>query len=123
MKTNHEKVNNLCKLFIVVVAITALALPGVALAQEDGTHNLVTKQDAKSFEEKSYSPYVGRNFPTKPLFGDTHLHTAISLDAFGYGNKLGAEDAYRFARGETVRSANLCDWHNVSLQSAWGTES
>ncbi len=58
------------------ILITVLALPGVTLAQEDGTHNLVTKQEAKSFEKPSYSPYVGRNFPTKPLFGDTHLHTA-----------------------------------------------
>ena len=92
-------------LTLAIVAIMALILPGMALASEDGTHNLITKDDAKDFEEKSYSPYVGRNFPTKPLFGDTHLHTAISLDAFGAGNKLGAEEAYRFARGEEVRSA------------------
>ena len=24
-----------------------------------------------------YSPYAGRNFPTRPFFGDTHLHTAL----------------------------------------------
>ena len=94
------------KYCLAIASVTALALPGVTLAQQDGTHNLVTKDDAQSFEKPSYSPYVGRNFPTRPLFGDTHLHTAISLDAFGYGNKLGAEEAYRFARGETVRSAS-----------------
>jgi hypothetical protein len=76
--------------------ITALTLPGLALAQQDGTHNLVTKDGAKNYEQPSYSPYVGRNFPTKVLFGDTHLHTAISLDAFGHSNQLSAEDAYRF---------------------------
>ncbi len=105
--TNHErKNNNLCKSFLSVVAITVLTLPGVAFAQQDGTHSLVTKQDAKSFETPSYSPYVGRNFPTKPLWGDTHLHTAASLDAFGMGNRLGAEEAYRFALGEEVRSTS-----------------
>ena len=51
-----------------------LALPGAALAQEDGTHRLVTEDVVGSFEKPSYSPYVGRNFPTRPLWGDTHLH-------------------------------------------------
>jgi hypothetical protein len=86
--------------------MAVLAVPSVALAQQDGTHNLVTRGVATNFEEPSYSPYVGRNFPTRPLFGDTHLHTAISLDAFGLGNRLTAEDAYRFALGEEVRSAS-----------------
>ena len=25
-----------------------------------------------------YSPYVNRNFPERPLWGDSHLHTALS---------------------------------------------
>uniref|UniRef100_UPI003983CEC9 DUF3604 domain-containing protein n=1 Tax=Sphingorhabdus sp. TaxID=1902408 RepID=UPI003983CEC9 len=41
---------------------------------------------------------------TKLLWGDTHLHTANSIDAFGFGVKLGPEDALRFARGEEVTS-------------------
>jgi hypothetical protein len=40
----------------------------------------------------------------KLLWGDTHLHTANSIDAFGFGVKLGPEDALRFARGEEVTS-------------------
>ena len=50
-----------------------------------------------------FSPYAGRSFPTRPLFGDTHLHTAISVDA-GTMNRVGQEDAFRFARGEEVTS-------------------
>jgi hypothetical protein len=38
------------------------------------------------------------------LWGDTHLHTSNSIDAFGFGVKLGPEDALRFARGEEVTS-------------------
>jgi hypothetical protein len=38
------------------------------------------------------------------MWGDTHLHTANSPDAFAFGNRLGPEEAYRFARGETVTS-------------------
>src|SRR5690606_31828210 len=51
-----------------------------------------------------YSPYAGRNFPTRPLFGDTHIHTGYSMDAGAFGAKLGPRDAYRFARGEEIIS-------------------
>jgi hypothetical protein len=36
---------------------------------------------ADAFKPPSYSPYAGRNFPTRLLWGDTHLHTNLSLDA------------------------------------------
>ena len=52
----------------------------------------------------SYSPYAGRNFPTQPFFGDTHLHTSFSMDAGAFGARLGPRDAYRFARGNEVAS-------------------
>ena len=51
---------------------------------------------------KHYSPYAARNFPTRLLWGDTHLHTNLSMDAGAFGNKLGLDDAYRFTRGEEV---------------------
>ena len=41
-------------------------------------------------------------FPERPLWGDTHLHTDNSIDAFGFGVRLGPEAALRFARGEKV---------------------
>lgn len=41
-------------------------------------------------------------FPDRPYWGDTHLHTDVSVDAFGFGVRLGAEDALKFARGEEV---------------------
>jgi hypothetical protein len=53
--------------------------------------------------EASYSPYVGRDYPTNVYFGDTHLHTSISLDAYGDGNTtVGPNEAYRWAKGEEV---------------------
>jgi hypothetical protein len=59
----------------------------------------------KVFPSKpNYSPYAGRNFPTLPLFGDTHLHTGFSMDAGAFGARLTPKDAYRFARGEEVTS-------------------
>jgi len=50
-----------------------------------------------------YSPYVGQNFPKNVYFGDTHLHSSLSFDAYGDGNTTkGPEDAYRFAMGEEI---------------------
>jgi hypothetical protein len=54
----------------------------------------------------AYSPYAQRAFPSRPLWGDTHLHTAMSVDAGLFGARLGLEDAYRFARGEEVVSSS-----------------
>ncbi|WP_432201243.1 DUF3604 domain-containing protein [Erythrobacter sp. W53] len=41
-------------------------------------------------------------FPDRPYWGDTHLHTDNSVDAFGFGVRLGPEDALKFARGDEV---------------------
>ncbi|MGL4564949.1 MAG: DUF3604 domain-containing protein, partial [Halioglobus sp.] len=59
---------------------------------------------SSAYTGKVYSPYANRDFPTRAYFGDTHLHTDISMDAGAFGNRLGLEDAYRFARGEQVNS-------------------
>src|SRR5512143_23379 len=88
-----------------VVAIACcLAQPGFAAEQSDtGTADQATLQ--KVFPSKpGYSPYAGRTFPTMPLFGDTHLHTAYSMDAGAFGARLTPRDAYRFARGEEITS-------------------
>jgi len=53
---------------------------------------------------RPYSPYAARAFPTQVYFGDTHVHTGLSGDAGGAGTTLLPRDAYRFARGEEVRS-------------------
>lgn len=50
-----------------------------------------------------YSPAVASSKPTRVFWGDTHLHTNLSADAFFGGNQSMSPDlAYRFARGETV---------------------
>lgn len=38
----------------------------------------------------------------KAFFGDTHVHTAISFDAWGQGTRGRPDDAYRFAKGEAI---------------------
>ncbi|WP_245837782.1 DUF3604 domain-containing protein [Tropicimonas sediminicola] len=52
-----------------------------------------------------FSPYAGRNFPQVPLWGDSHLHTMVSVDA-GTMTRLTQEQAFRFARGEEVTTTH-----------------
>ncbi len=52
-----------------------------------------------------YSPYIKDNYPDNVYFGDTHLHTSFSTDAGFFGNRVGPDGAYRYAKGEVVTSS------------------
>ena len=54
--------------------------------------------------DEYYAPIA--KHPVKVYFGDPHLHTSLSMDAGAWGNSLGLEPAYRFARGEEVTSSS-----------------
>ena len=49
-------------------------------------------------------PEAKHAFPTQVFFGDTHVHTSLSGDAFALGTRLMPEDAYRFAKGHEIRA-------------------
>ena len=63
-----------------------------------------------------YSPAVGRektkiegiktDGQTHVYWGDTHLHTRLSQDAFTFGVTLGPDEAYKFAKGEPVKATH-----------------
>ena len=80
-----------------LAALTILLATNAGLAQEE----LPSTQPG----DRTYSPYPEQSFPNRVFFGDTHLHTTYSADAGMVGNVLGPNDAYRFAKGETVTSS------------------
>ena len=89
-------------IFAVIILLVLIALSVPALAQlpaptDDAKHAFPV--------QKHYSPYAGRGFPTKVFWGDTHLHTGMSMDAGAFGARLLPEDAHRFARGEELTSS------------------
>ena len=92
------------------LALLAVCLATAAWTQEEATSGdagSLTDEDAqKLFKPRPYSPYAGRNFPTRPLFGDTHTHTGFSMDAGAFGARLSPADAYRFAKGEEVMASS-----------------
>ena len=80
----------------------SLASPAL-FASDAGTPDPEFMSDL--YPGKAYSPYAQRSFPSNVYWGDTHLHTGLSLDAGLFGNILGHEDAYRLARGEEIESS------------------
>ena len=94
------------------IATSAPLLAALAAAISLGANAQVnpTAKDAdilsREYTGKVYSPYAERDFATNVYFGDTHLHTDMSMDAGAFGNRLGLDEAYKFARGEQVNSTN-----------------
>lgn len=63
--------------------------------------------EVQSHAAERYSVPVGKDYPNNVYWGDTHLHTRNSADAYSLGNRnLTPADAYRFARGQAMTAHN-----------------
>jgi hypothetical protein len=96
-------------------ALTSLSI--ALLLTITGTANATTsamfdKEHTKS-SQKEITPQVNSAKPTNVYFGDTHLHTSYSPDAFLMGNQSADPDtAYRYARGRPV----VHPYHKARIQ-------
>ena len=92
--------------WVVAVAILSLVIaPTLAVAQSIGEPG----RDS------------GQPNPLKNVyFGEQHLHTVSSADAFAFGTRTTPEDAYRFMKGEPVTLATTGEAVQKSTPYDWG---
>ena len=93
---------NLATTLLFLIAITVDGQFDMCVGQDIGSPSKSNVDTAA--HKRPYSPYAGGAVPNRVYWGDTHLHTSFSMDAGAFGNRLGLDEAYRFARGEEVRS-------------------
>jgi len=91
------------------VCLVGVSMNAMAVAQDpvasDDIGMINPEAAAHAFPKRGFSPYAGRNYPTRVFWGDQHVHTGWSVDAGAFGATLGPEEALRFARGEQVTSS------------------
>ena len=117
---NHKYIN---KPVFTIALITTLMVSLPAMASDAGAPAADLLSNV--YTGKVYSPYARRGIPERPLWGDSHLHTRLSMDAGLFGNRLSPREAYRFARGEEVisstgqpiRLSRPLDWLSVTDHS------
>lgn len=82
---------------LLLVSVLAIGVVQAVESQKPSTASLAASVN--------YSPYLLNDYPDNVFFGDTHLHTSYSTDAGFFGNRIGPDKAYRFAKGEVVTSS------------------
>jgi hypothetical protein len=100
-------------------------LPALAAEQEVQTDigTLDKATAGKAFPAKPpYSPCASRNVPTRPFFGDTHLHTSLSVEAGAFGKRLGSVEkriALPVAKRSPAPAASRSNSPVRSTSSSW----
>jgi hypothetical protein len=80
------------RIFLVTLCVsTLLAFTNPARAQIAPSIESLSDM----YPGKAYSPYAERNFPDRVFWGDTHLHTGLSVDAGLFGARLHLADLVR----------------------------
>ena len=85
------------------LAILFFSLALIACKNDKKTDVQSDNEDAKVTSETSNSD--ADKHPTQVFWGDTHLHTNLSMDAGLFGNRIGLDEAYKFAKGEEVTAS------------------
>ena len=82
---------------LVVLLLSACSAP-----DKEGKTRPDTAQKAAS-EASAYPLEIDRNALKNAYFGDTHIHTRYSFDAYLMGTRATPDDAYAFAKGDTLQ--------------------
>lgn len=96
--------------FIATLAFTVmLAGCGGVQVSDRAKQGDAGRADPLSAGHAGASPESSSNTQPNPLrnayFGDLHVHSRLSFDAYLFGSSASIEDSYRFARGEPLETA------------------
>jgi hypothetical protein len=80
-------------------------LLSLAILSSTASISFASSEDSNE-AAKTYSPMANTTHATNVYWGDSHLHTGLSLDAGLFGNTLGPDDAYRLARGGKLTASS-----------------
>ncbi len=89
---------------LAAIAVLSFALLGCSTGGDDGGDGGAAATGAAD----------GPNPLRDAYFGDLHVHTRFSFDAYLFGTRTNPDDAYRFAKGEAIEHAS---GHQLQLQS------
>ena len=108
-------------LFLTIIAfsIWLLALSKVFSIKDDITDF--------SLETESPAIIIDSNPNKNAYFGDLHVHTKYSFDAYIFGTKASPDDAYRFAKGDSIKHPlgyemqleDPLDFYAITDHAAW----
>jgi hypothetical protein len=82
------------------LVVLALVASWFARAPHDPT--LFPEYDAALADPPPAKPVVAPSAERSVFFGDLHIHTSLSLDAYLFGVRASPEDAYVYAKGGTI---------------------
>ena len=93
----HFILNPIFPKYLLISLITVSCFTSCKKAGRDAENSFITS-NSNDVQRQNYKV----NILKEAYFGETHVHTSASMDAFIGGNRLTPEDAYRFARGEEL---------------------
>ncbi|MCY4343932.1 MAG: DUF3604 domain-containing protein [Gammaproteobacteria bacterium] len=93
---------NVPKAALLLAAASALAACGQPQEPPEAAAGPAVPETA---ETSAAVPEIESNPNRNPYFGDLHVHTVYSFDAFLFGTRATPDDAYAFARGGALNHA------------------
>ena len=98
-KNSHSSLTLRRTSLFAITAMLAACQPGdqTTEAVQEETSTATTVSYSQDREACSYQEPL-----RTALFGDLHVHTTFSFDAYAYGVQTTPDDAYRFAKGEAI---------------------
>ena len=85
---------------LLLFAAASLLLALAACSKSNSVQPAATQSQTQATKPTEARP--PRNPLKNAYFGDLHLHSGYSMDAFAFGTRTTPEDSYKYAMGETV---------------------